>query len=186
MLLNSEGKTYESKTIAGGGLLTAIVLLFILMSYLSPTADLALMSCASMGIAVAVVRYGYRTAIIVLIASGLIAAVWPGIFFSLPFLLLFGPWPLIKAIIEKSFGKVAVVLLKQLAATVLLIVAGSIYILVFQIDLRSLLNIEAFAMLSDIAVWLILLAAAEIMFYLYDWALTLLITLYMRRLNGRV
>ncbi len=49
----------------------------------------------------------------------------------------------------KSFAKVAVVLLKQLAATVLLIVAGSIYILVFQIDLRSLLNIEAFAMLSD-------------------------------------
>lgn len=186
MLLTSKGKNYDTEKLAGGGLLTAIVLLFILLSYLSPTGDLALMSCASLGIAVAVVRYGFRTAIIVLIASGLIAAVWPGIFFSLPFLLLFGPWPLLKAIMEKRFGKVAVFLLKQLAATVLLIFAGSIYILVFQIDLRSLLNVEAFVMLSDISFWLLLLVAAEIMFYLYDWALTLLITFYMRRLNGRV
>jgi hypothetical protein len=95
-------------------LLTAIVLLFILMSYLSPTADLALMSCASMGIAVAVVRYGYRTAIIVLIASGLIAAVWPGIFFSLPFLLLFGPWPLIKAIMERALLRLQLFYLSSL------------------------------------------------------------------------
>lgn len=186
MLLSSDGKSYDAGRIAGGGLLTALVLVFILISYLSPTADLALMSMASLGIAVAVVRYGFRTAIIVFLASGLISAVWPGIFFSLPFLLIFGPWPLIKAYIENRFKNPTAVIAKQLIATVIFVIAGVLYLLIFSVDPSDITNIDLLANLPKPAFWLAILVIAEIGFYLYDWALTLLITIYMRRLNGRI
>lgn len=186
MLLGTDGRSSDTGKIAGGGLLTAMILIFILFSYLSPTADLALMSCASLGIAIAVVRYGYKTAIVVLLASSFISAIWPGVFFSLPFLILFGPWPLLKALIEKRNSKLAVVLLKQLAATILLLLAAMVYMLIFQVDPRELLKLELIAGMPELVVWLIAIAAAELVFYLYDWALTILITIYMRRLNGRI
>lgn len=186
MLLNSDPKANTTGNIAGGGLLAALVLIFILLSYISPTADLALMSCASLGIAVAVVRYGFRTAIIVLIVSGIISSIWPGILFSLPFLLLFGPWPLLKAVIEKRYNKIAALFLKQLCATIIIIIAGATYLFIFHIDLRSIIQVDLLAGLPNMIFWLVILLTAEVAFCLYDWALTLLITIYMRRLNGRI
>lgn len=186
MLLSSEGKSYDTGKIAGGGLLTALVLLFISLSYLSPTADIALMSLASLVIAIAVVRYGFRIAATVLLASSLISAVWPGIFFALPFIILFGPWPLIKAWIEKKHNQAAAVLFKQLAATFLLAVASILYLQIFRIDPRMLIPLEVIAKLPGFWFWLAILAVAEIVFCFYDWALTLLITIYMRRIDGRI
>lgn len=155
-----------------GGLLSALSLLFLVLSAYSPTLDLALMTLASLCIAIAVMELGIREALIVYLAVSAIAAGWPGIAFSFPFLTFFGVFPLLKAFAEKRWQRFPAAIFKLVVSAILL--TGSALLFVRPAILRFLeqYGLLALIMLSVLGLALVLV---------YDYALSLLIVLFQRR-----
>lgn len=181
--------------LATGGLMAALIMVFLLVSSISPTGDLTIMSLASVCIAVTVMRTDLKTAVYVYLVSALIAIIWPGLIFSVPFIFVFGPWPLAKALLERRLflvekigfrQQLPVKLVSQLIMTVMAGLAAIVYLFILNVNP---LNLTAYPWLKNLPqVWVIivLFAAAQIVLWFYDWALTLLITWYTRRLHTRV
>jgi hypothetical protein len=172
-----------TRRLAFGGLSTALVLIAISLSYISPTADLALFTLSSFFIAMTVIETDFRTAAIAYAASGILITAMYGIYFSVPFLVLFGVFPLLKGFLEKHLGKIPSYVLKGVYFCILL----TMFLFVFQTESAaimtrwdSLLPTGALAVFQS--VWVAFAAALAVMF-LYDFALTLLIVFYSKRIK---
>ena len=175
----------NARQIAWGGLLTGLSLLFIASAAAAPTGSLALFSMASLCVAVAVIRFGLKIASLVVLACVLLAMAWPGPLLSIPYVLLFGPFPLVKALVETRWkNPVKIRLIKQTAATMMAGAAAVLIVLISGLDtlvpLRLPFGLEN---LTGFWLWTFLVLLAELALFLYDYGLTLLITWYMRRLH---
>lgn len=162
----------HARRTALGGLLAALALLFISISAISPTADLALMTLASLCMAIAVIENGAGSAFVLYAAVSLLSAFWPGIAFSWPFIAFFGFFPLVKAFAEKRWPQLPAAIFKLTVSSVLILAA----IAVFAVPaLRDYVN--------RYTVWIMpaLLAGGLLVVLVYDYALTLLIALYLGR-----
>jgi hypothetical protein len=162
---------------ARGGLLTALGLLLIAASALSPTADLALFSLTSLCIAVAVIELGQKQAWIVFLAIALLSLIWPGWFLSYPFWTFFGIFPIIKAALESHFAPWPARLLKQTAANLLLAAAAFIFVRTILLDQAGRFGWW---------IWPALFLGLQVVIVIYDYALSLMITFYLNRLHGRI
>ena len=194
MLLNKSSKGLSGRAVAGGGMLSALSVSFIFLAAISPTSNIAIMSLTSLCIAVAIVKFGYKTALIVYTATSLISLIWPGIFFALSYLGFFGIYPIIKAYIENrglkqasdKKSKIAETILKQISATFLVAIMGILSFLFFP-AIAEQINEFLFKFNNlSIFLWPIIILAIQIIIYLFDLGLTVLITLYIRRLHGRI
>jgi hypothetical protein len=157
-----------------GGLLTALVLAAIIAAFFSPAADLALFSLASLVVAVAVIELDLGAALAVCLAAGALSLAYPGLAGAYPFLLFFGPYPLIKALCDRHFGRRLSFLCTIAAGNVLAVLAA----LLFAWPLA-----EGFQARLGGFFWPLLVVLLEIVLILYDYALGLLIRLYMTRLR---
>ena len=183
MLLKPQ--TRKTRQIAWGGLLTGLSLIFIAAAAAAPAGSLALFSLASLCVAIAVIRLGLRPACLVVVSCSLLALAWPGPLLSIPYTLLFGPYPILKALAENKWNNpLTVRLIKQAAAT--LMAAVAVVLITLAAGLDALLPDSLPYGLGDLPgfwMWTILVLLAELILFLYDYGLTLLITLYMRRLH---
>lgn len=169
-----------SRNVARGGILSALILMAIGASALLPTADLALFSLTSLGMAVAVIELDQRRAWVVFLAVAALTLIWPGWLLSYPFWTFFGIFPILKAVCENRLTRPQARLAKQTAANILLAAAAVLVILVLRLDLLP-------AWLDQAAWWLWLLAflALQAAILVYDYALSVMITFYLSRLHGR-
>ncbi|NLC83536.1 MAG: hypothetical protein GX749_00460 [Ruminococcaceae bacterium] len=167
------GKEHDrARQAALGGLLSALAMLFISFSAVSPTADFALFTMASLCIAIAVIEYGIRFGTLIYLAVSILASIWPGIALAWPFLAYFGFFPLLKAFSEKRWPRIPAAIFK-LTISIAIVLLG---VLFFAIPyLQSYVALYGYwfmpaALLFSMAVILV-----------YDYALTLLITIYRQR-----
>jgi len=162
----------RSRRVAFGGLLSALALLFIFLSAVSPTADLALMTVSSLCVAVAIMETGTTGALTVYAAVSVVASFWPGIAFAYPFVTFFGLFPLVKAFAEKRWLRLTAAIFKLLFSAVLIAFTGIVFLM------------PAIQSLSDrygvILLPLMMIGALAVVL-VYDYALSLLILLYQRR-----
>jgi len=94
-----------SRGTAMGGILLAVVMLFMTAAFFSPIADFALFSLTSLCIAVMVIYSGYRGGVILYFAASVLIFAFFGIVFSLPFIFFFGIYPILKGLIESKISK---------------------------------------------------------------------------------
>ncbi len=172
-----------SRRVAISGISAALILLFITASYLSPTADLVFYTMASLCIALAVIYAGYRAGLSTYAASSVLIFLIFGIWHVLPFLFLFGIYPILKGLIESRMKKAAAFAAKSAcfgaAATAgYLLFAGAIEKTPLYAMVRSWLPASGTGSLAAI-----LCLAAFIVLLAYDAALTLLIAVIAGRLD---
>jgi hypothetical protein len=164
------------RMISWGGLLTALIVLSLWVSAWSPTADVAIFTFASWVMAISVVELGWRGSLTVFMASGLIGLAWPGFSFAWPYFFFFGPYPLLRALVDRR--------LKRKTALIVRLLTGFVLSTVLLLTL-SRATIGPATDRFGIWIWLIGPASLALAMLIYDWALGLLIHLFMVRLRHR-
>ena len=162
----------RAQRLALGGMLAALALLFLFISSVSPTADLALMTLASLCVAIAVIEHGFGGALLLYVVISLLSVGWPGIAFSWPFIGFFGIFPLVKSFAERRWPRLPAAIFKLTVSAALMLVATLLFGIPMLHDLASRYGgwVVPTILFGGLAVILV-----------YDYALTLLITLYVNR-----
>jgi hypothetical protein len=175
-----------TRKLAFGGIATALVLMVVSISYISPTADLALFAISSFFIAMVVIETDFITGFSAYLASGILLTAFFGIYYSGPFLVLFGLYPLLKGLMEKRLKRAMAYLLKAVYFCAL--VAGTRFIFneTAMLALTKWNQLLPEGFLSAVpSVWILALVTVLILF-LYDYALTLMIAFYFKRIRKAV
>lgn len=170
-----------SRKLAFGGLATALVLIVISVSYISPTADLALFTLSSLFIAMVVIETDFKTGFIAYFASSILLTAFYGIYFSIPFLVIFGLFPLLKGLVENHLNRIIAYIIKGFYFCCLIIVSFFIFQDTSALILTKWNQLLSADFLSRFqSIWIIA-AAAVVVLFIYDYALSLLIDFYQKR-----
>lgn len=160
----------KSRYIAESGLLVALTLVILYTTSVIPISTLSILTVASCLIPISIIRTSIKNTILVYIASSVLS------FFLVPpniaiyYTLFFGVYGIIKYFIEKAKNIPIELLLKLIAFNILL---GIIYFIA-----TSFLVVIS----PELPLWILWLAA-QIVFLVYDYALTLVISFFLKRFN---
>jgi hypothetical protein len=179
-LAAAKGRDNMSRKIAFGGILTALSVVLVYFAAYMPSGKLGLYSLASVIIAIAVVELGIKLGAVVYIASAILIFFITGSLNALLlYILFFGCYPLLKYYLEKQ-RRAAVELLMKFAVFNLLVIVSFV---AFKLLLGIWpVNIEGFS------VWILagLAIAAQIIFLIYDYILSRLISYYINRVKSAI
>ena len=164
----------QARRVSRGGLLTALILVLLILRNLAPTADLAFLALTSLCVAIAVIELDIRTAGLVYLASALLSLAYPGLASALPYIVLFGPYPLLRALIDSRCRRLPAALFKLLAGNLL---AGLAFFIFARADILSL--VDKYGPI----LWVVLPFLLQLVWLLFDFTLSLLIQFYMTRLS---
>lgn len=164
-----------TRQLSYGGLLTALVILLLAVKMLLPTADLAILALTSLCMAIAVIEMGVRPAFVTFAAAALLSIAWPGLAVAFPFVLFFGPYPLVRAVIDRRFGRLPAALLKLAAGNGL--TAAAVLLFAWPEVVAASERIPLF--------WFLLPVALQAVLLIFDLALSLLIQFYMTRIRRK-
>lgn len=173
---DKSAKRFTGRDVSYGGVLTALILVFLALSALSPTADLAFFSLTSLCIAIAVIELGIGKALIVWLAATLLGLAYPGLQLVWPFVFFFGTYPLLRGLIDQKLTRKAAFWLRHGVGLILLAVGITLFMLPLLIEWTG-----------RFGVWLRFAVppALAILMLVYDYTLTLLVQLYYRRIRSR-
>lgn len=164
----------KSSQVAMGGLAAALCLLLMFMTGMIPFATYALPALAGVVLIAVVAENGFKTALVVYAAVSLLSlAVVPDREAALMFIFFFGYYPAVKELIEKlRFAPVRLVI-KYLLFNVSMIVAY--WVVIHVLGIAEIL--ESFGDFGKYSPYVIL-ALGNVVFAVYDYALTNLIYVY--------
>ena len=160
-----------ARSAAYGGIAAGLAVLALLGVRLLPTADLALYAVASAAVALALIELSFRGAALSWMAASAVGSLLAGWITAVPFVVFFGPYPLLKATAESRIpSRVRCMAVKLVGADLLLGLLALVWLVLMG---------EGFPELP-LPWWAILLLAQPVV-VLYDLALTMMITLYVGR-----
>lgn len=169
-----------SKKIAYGGIVIALIMLFITFSYMSPIADFALFSLCSLCVSLEVYKFGIKAGIMVYTGASILIFAIFGPLYALPFVALFGLYPILKDLIEKRFKQGFAYIFKALYFAVVIISA----LFIFLENLTKMGFLRTFER-NDTIFKLIISFLGIIILLVYDYALTLMISFIGKRLDNK-
>lgn len=176
-----------SKRPALGGLLAALILVFLSLAASFPVWDLSLFSLTSLCAAIMCIETGYKGSLILIATCGALALVFPGPLYAIIFVGFFGIYPLVKALLESRLKLWQATIIKIILATMAILGALRIYppfreypqhVLKSVQDLR-----ETNFVLDQSIVLLLVVMGLIILFLIYDIALSALINIYTQRIR---
>ena len=161
----------KSKYIAESGLFVALTVVVLYATSLFSISTLSLLTIASCLIPISIIRTSIKNTILVYIASSILSFILiPKINIALYYTLFFGIYGIVKYFIEKTRKIPLEILLKLISFNILL---GITYLIT-----KSFLSV----IYPSISLWLLWIAA-QVVFLIYDYALTLAISFFLRRFN---
>lgn len=169
----------SSKNIALGGILTALTLVLLYLTLFIPTNTLTLLTLASFMVPVAIIRGNIKTALLVYISSSLLGLIFVPSFAWL-YIIFFGCYGIIKYLIERLDRFTLEWLLKIAFFNVILLTFFQTFIALFDpkfIERITAIGSKVLPQVPSIAIILLWLAA-QLVFMIFDYALTLLVDLY--------
>lgn len=170
----------QSLKIAMGGIIAALSTVIMLLSNVITIGTYALPALAGLVITVVVVEVGKRWALAVYIVVCLLSFVLVADKETvLIFSMFLGYYPILKALLESKKNRIFQIIMKLLVFNITMIAVFLLSINIFSIP------IEEFYIGEVNISWLLLLVG-NVIFVIYDYTLTLLITTYIRRLRGRI
>lgn len=170
----------RAKDMALGGLISALTLVILYMTYLFPTNTLTLLTLAAFMVPLALIRSRLRTAIIVYITTTLLAVLLLPPNISLMYGLFFGSYGLIKYFTEKLSSPIAEWLLKFTYFNVVFFIGLNTFMTFISPTLLDRLNIlsEQFLPTLPQGGLILLWVVGQVAFVIFDYALILLINMY--------
>lgn len=164
-----------AKKVAFSGVLSALTVILLYFAFILPSGKISLYALSSLPVALAVLEFGIGAGASVYVASSLIAFFITGIFGSLPYILFFGAYSLLKYYIEKS-GKLIYELISK-------IICFNILLLIYYLFTVKLLTMPI-GIIGDMLY--ILFAAAQIIFFVYDYVFSRLLYYYEDNIRKRL
>lgn len=168
----------RTKCITLCGLMAALASTFMLTSYF-PYLTIAIPAMAGLFVMVSVIELGVKWAIPTYLSSAVIVFLIAEPEAKLLYILFFGYYPIIKAVMEKQKSRVLEYLVKFLIFNTAIILTYGVFAGIFGISLDDFGDFGKYTAL-------ILLAAANIVFIIYDKAVSQLAGFYMYRLHNTV
>lgn len=162
----------KSKSIAESGLLTALTVVILYSTSLIPISKLSILTLASCLIPICIIRSSVKYAILVYIASSLISLFFVPFNISIYYMMFFGIYGIVKFFIEKINMYFIEIIIKLLSFNVLLM---AMYLI-----LKEFIVVN-----SALPLWLLWIGA-QVVFLIYDYALTVLITSFLKRFNNHI
>lgn len=163
----------KTQNLTLSALLVALTLVILALNTLLPISTLSILTIASAIIPIAIIRASTKNAFLVYIASSFLG------FLILPkdiivlYILFFGIYGIIKYYIEKLNKLTFEIILKLVFSSIIL----AIYYLLFSsfVDI-SIINLPLY----------LIFIVANILFLIYDYALTLIISFYINKIHSRI
>ena len=169
----------NSGKVALGGVLGALSLTFMMLTFFS-LGTYALPAIAGAVLIPFVIEVGPKSSWMVYGAVALLSLlVAPDIEAKILFISLFGYYPILKSVLERISKRWLEWILKLLVFNTSIISSFLLLVLVFNIEFEMLI-------IGGINLIYIMLAFANIVFVIYDVALTNVISMYMRSLHPRI
>ena len=163
----------KAKEITLSAILVALTNIILYLNFLLPISTISILTLASLLIPIALIKGSIKSAFLVYIASSIIG------FFILPiniillYILFFGIYGIVKYYIEKLNKLYLEIFFKIIFCNI------SLFISIFVF--KSFIAIE----ITKLPLWLLWIIAQPV-FLIFDYALTLLISLYMQRIHNRI
>lgn len=163
----------KSKHIAESGLLVGLTVVILYAASILPISTLSILTVASCLIPISIIRTSIKNTILVYIASSVLSIFLVPTDIALYYTLFFGVYGIIKHYIEKIRNLPLELLLKLITFNILL---GLNYLIV-----KNFLGI-----LSPEFPLYVLWLAAQVIFLVYDYALTLIISFFLNRFHKHI
>lgn len=160
----------KSRNMAESGVLVALTLIVLFSTSILSISTLSIMTIASCLIPIAIIRTSVKNAILVYIASSILSFMLVPTNIAIYYTLFFGIYGIVKYFIEKIRNMPLEILLKLISFNILL---GITYLIT-----KTFLSF----VYPSISLWLLWLVA-QVIFLIYDYALTLAISFFINRLN---
>ena len=160
----------KSKYIAESGILVALTTLILYIANLLPVSTLSFLSMASCLIPICIIRTNIKHAFLVYAASSILSLMLIPIRISMPYILFFGIYGIIKYYIEKIHKLPYEILLKLITFNILLVIA---YLVITNFITNLTFPYSTY----------IVYILAQVVFLIYDYALTLIITIYLNKIH---
>lgn len=157
----------KAKQIAESGILIALTIVVLYTASILPVSKLTVLTIASCFIPIGLIRTSLKNSIIIYIASSILSLFLIPINTALAYVLFFGIYGIIKYYIEKSRNLIIELILKLIIFNILF---GIIYFIV-----KNIITLP-----STLPIWLIIIGA-QIVFLVYDYALSLIINYFYDR-----
>jgi len=158
----------KAKDITLAGLMVALSIIILYLTNIIPVITFALLTIASVIIPITILRTNIKTAIFVYITTSLIGFFIVPINYFIMYFIFFGIYGIVKYFIERLRKQPLEIVLKYIFFNIILVIATAI--------LKSLIgNFDV-----KIPIWEVLILA-EVAFYIFDYALTVLISFYIQK-----
>ncbi len=163
----------KAKEITLSAVLTALTIVILYLNLILPISTISILTLASLLIPVALIRGSMKSAIFVYIASSIIG------FFILPiniiilYILFFGIYGIVKFYIEKINKLPLEIFIKIIFFNIILFLSFFVF--------KAFIPVE----ITKLPIWLFLIIS-QIVFLVFDYALTLLISFYLQRIHSKI
>ena len=163
----------KSKHIAESGLLVAFTVVLLYATSIIPISKLSVLTVASCLIPISIIRTSIKNTMLVYIAASILSFFLVPTNIAIYYALFFGIYGIIKYFIEKLRNVPLELLFKLISFNILL---GTAYLIT-----KSLLGIA----IHNFSFW-ILWTALQGIFFVYDYALTLIISFFLSRFHKHI
>lgn len=158
----------KAKDITLGGIMVALSVITLYLTTIIPINTFAILTLASCFIPICIIRSNIKTAFFVYIASTIISFFILPINYTIMYGMLFGVYGIIKYFIEKLNKLPFEIILKLIFFNIILVIG-----LMFMSTILGDLNIK-------LPTWALFLAG-QIVFLVYDYAITIAISFYIEK-----
>ena len=154
-------------------ILVALTIILLALNTILPISTLSILTLASVLIPIAIIKTTIKNAILVYIASSLLGLLLLPKDIVILYILFFGIYGIVKFLVEKLNNIYYEIPLKLAFSSLIL----TVYYLIF----KSFVNLTSI----DLPIYLIFIGA-NIVFLIYDYALTMLISIFLEKFNKRI
>ena len=163
----------KSSELAKGGIFTALTLILLYLTSIIPTSKIALLTLASALIPFSIISLGYKSSILIYLSSSILAFLFVDKKIAFMYVSFLGVYGFIKNLAEKINNIYIEIILKVLFFNVFLIIFYYLYKILFL----------GYGDLNFSKPLIIILS--EIIFLIYDYGLTLIISFYIKKFKGK-
>lgn len=163
----------KAKEITLSGILTGLTIVILYLNLLLPISTISILTLASLLIPIALIRGSMKSAILVYVSSSIIGLFILPLNIMILYILFFGIYGIVKFYIEKINKLPLEIFIKLIFFNIILLLSFFVFKAFIPIEITKL-PIEIF------------LIIAEIVFLVYDYALTLLISFYLQRIHPKL
>ncbi|MCF0149162.1 MAG: hypothetical protein HUJ77_12295 [Clostridium sp.] len=163
----------KAKEITLSGILTGLTIVILYLNLLLPISTISILTLASLLVPIALIRGSMKSAILVYVASSIIGLFILPLNIIILYILFFGIYGIIKFYIEKINKLPLEIFIKLIFFNIILVLSFFVFKAFIPVEITKL----------PIGIFVIL---AEIVFLVYDYALTLLISFYLQRIHTKL